>query len=146
MTENKLILSIIKSSISNGIISNPANMNYDYIFGKIEGGLFKVAGLEAGYIIDKQGGVYRFEGAAVSIGVGTPIALGTGVGILSDNSDIINGISGNSVGIGGSGLVGVSISKGTSEDSPVTVEIITETAAGTNISWRHTDYIGNIND
>lgn len=145
-TENKLILSIIKSSISNGIISNPANMNYDYIFGKIEGGLFKVAGLEAGYIIDKQGGVYRFEGAAVSIGVGTPIALGTGVGILSDNSDIINGISGNSVGIGGSGLVGVSISKGTSEDSPVTVEIITETAAGTNISWRHTDYIGNIND
>ena len=102
--------------------------------------------LEAGYIIDKKGGVYRFVGASMSIGVGSPISLGTGVGKLNDDKDLINGISGNSVGIGGSSLVGVSISKGVGSDSPITVEIVTETAAGTNVSWRYTEYIGNIND
>ena len=146
VTRNSMALEVIRSSVSAGIISDPATMKYDYTFGKIEGGAFKVAGLEAGYIIDKKGGVYRFVGASMSIVVGSPISLGTGVGKLNDDKDLINGISGNSVGIGGSSLVGVSISKGVGSDSPITVEIVTETAAGTNVSWRYTEYIGNIND
>ena len=143
---NRLSMEIIKSSVSAGIISDPATMKYDYTFGKIEGGVFKLAGLEAGYIIDKQGGVYKFVGTSISIGVGAPISLGTGVGKLSDDTDLINAISGNSVGIGGSSIVGVSISKGVGTDAPITVELVTETAAGTNVSWRYTEYIGNIHD
>ena len=38
-------------------------------------------------------------------------------------------------GIGGSSIVGVSISKGVGADAPITVELVTETAAGTNVSW-----------
>ena len=143
---NRLSMEIIKSSVSAGIISDPATMKYDYTFGKIEGGVFKLAGLEAGYIIDKQGGVYKFVGTSISLGVGAPISLGTGVGKLSDDTDLINAISGNSVGIGGSSIVGVSISKGVGADAPITVELVTETAAGTNVSWRYTEYIGNIHD
>ncbi len=143
---NRLSMEIIKSSVSAGIISDPATMKYDYTFGKIEGGVFKLAGLEAGYIIDKQGGVYKFIGTSISIGVGAPLSLGTGVGKLSDDTDLINAISGNSVGIGGSSIVGVSISKGVGADAPITVELVTETAAGTNVSWRYTEYIGNIHN
>ena len=110
-------------------------MKYDYTFVKIEGGVFKLAGLEAGYIIDKQGGVYKFVGTSILIGVGAPISLGTGVGKLSDDTDLINAISGNSVGIGGSSIVGVSISKGVGADAPITVKLVTETAAGTNAFW-----------
>ena len=33
-------------------------MKYDYTFGKIEGGVFKLAGLEAGYIIDRGGKMF----------------------------------------------------------------------------------------
>ena len=145
-SRNRLSMEIIKSSVSAGIISDPATMKYDYTFGKIEGGVFKLAGLEAGYIIDKQGGVYKFVGTSISIGVGAPISLGTGVGKLSDDTELINAISGNSVGIGGSSIVGVSISKGIGADAPITVELVTETAAGTNVSWRYTEYIGNIHD
>ena len=145
-SRNRLSMEIIKSSVSAGIISDPATMKYDYTFGKIEGSVFKLAGLEAGYIIDKQGGVYKFVGTSISIGVGAPISLGTGVGKLSDDTDLINAISGNSVGIGGSSIVGVSISKGIGADAPITVELVTETAAGTNVSWRYTEYIGNIHD
>ena len=47
-------------------------------------------------------------------------------------------------GIGGSSIVGVSISKGVGADAPITVELVTETAAGTNVSWRYTEYIGNV--
>ena len=47
-------------------------------------------------------------------------------------------------GIGGSSIVGVSISKGIGANAPISVEIVTETAAGTNISWRYTEYIGNV--
>ena len=49
-------------------------------------------------------------------------------------------------GIGGSSIVGVSISKGVGADAPITAELVTETAAGTNVSWRYTEYIGNIHD
>ena len=35
-------------------------------------------------------------------------------------------------GIGGSSIVGVSISKGVGADAPISVEIVIETAAGTN--------------
>ena len=37
--------------------------------------------------------------------------------------------------IGGSSIVGVSISKGVGADAPITVKLVTETAAGTNVSW-----------
>ena len=37
--------------------------------------------------------------------------------------------------IGGSSIVGVSISKGVGADAPITVELVTETTAGTNVSW-----------
>lgn len=37
--------------------------------------------------------------------------------------------------IGGSSIVGVSISKGVGADVPITVKLVTETAAGTNVSW-----------
>lgn len=50
------------------------------------------------------------------------------------------------VGIGGSSIVGVSISKGVGADAPITVELVTETAVGTNVSWRYTENIGNIHD
>ena len=30
--------------------------------------------------------------------------------------------------------------------TPITVELVTETAAGTNVSWRYTECIGNIHD
>lgn len=46
--------------------------------------------------------------------------------------------------IGGSSIVGVSNSKGVGADAPISVEIVTETAAGTNSSWRYTEYIGNV--
>ena len=50
-------------------------------------------------------------------------------------------------GIGGSSIVGgVSISKGVGADAPIIVELVTETVAGTNVSWRYTEYIGNIHD
>ena len=49
-------------------------------------------------------------------------------------------------GIGGSSIVGVSISKGVGADAPITVELVTETAVGTNVSWRYTENIGNIHD
>ena len=38
-------------------------------------------------------------------------------------------------GIGGSSIVGVSISKGVGADVPITVKLVMETAAGTNVSW-----------
>ena len=41
-------------------------------------------------------------------------------------------------------MIGVSISKGVSDDAPIAVEIVTEGAAGTSVSWRYTEYIGNI--
>ena len=144
---NRLSMEIIKSSVSAGIISDPATMKYDYTFGKIEGGVFKVAGLEAGYIIDREGNVYKFVGASLSAGFGAPVSGGIGVGTVTSNveTSLVDGISGNSVGMGGSSLVGVSISKGIGTDAPISVEIVTETAAGTNISWRYTEYVGNIN-
>ena len=37
--------------------------------------------------------------------------------------------------IGGSSIVGVSISKGVGADVPITVKLVTEAAAGTNVSW-----------
>ena len=37
--------------------------------------------------------------------------------------------------IGGSSIVGVSISKGVGADASITVKLVTETAAGTNVSW-----------
>lgn len=37
--------------------------------------------------------------------------------------------------IGGSSIVGVSISKGVGADAPITFKLVTETAAGTNVSW-----------
>lgn len=49
-------------------------------------------------------------------------------------------------GIGGSSIVGVSIPKGVGADAPITAELVTETAAGTNVSWRYTENIGNIHD
>ena len=143
---NRLSMEIIKSSVSAGIISDPATMKYDYTFGKIEGGVFKLAGLEAGYIIDREGNVYKFVGASLSAGFGAPVSGGIGVGTVTSNveTSLTDKISGNSVGIGGSSLVGVSISKGIGANAPISVEIVTETAAGTNISWRYTEYIGNV--
>ena len=145
-SRNRLSMEIIKSSVSAGIISDPATMKYDYTFGKIEGGVFKLAGLEAGYIIDREGNVYKFVGASLSAGFGAPVSGGIGVGTVTSNveTSLTDKISGSSVGIGGSSLVGVSISKGIGANAPISVEIVTETAAGTNISWRYTEYIGNV--
>ena len=36
---------------------------------------------------------------------------------------------------GGNSIVGVSISKGVGADVPITVKLVTKTAAGTNVSW-----------
>lgn len=143
---NRLSMEIIKSSVSAGIISDPTTMKYDYTFGKIEGGVFKLAGLEAGYIIDREGNVYKFVGVSLSAGFGAPVSGGIGVGTVTSNveTSLTDKISGSSVGIGGSSLVGVSISKGIGANAPISVEIVTETAAGTNISWRYTEYIGNV--
>lgn len=68
------------------------------------------------------------------LGLELPFLQEQGVGKLSDDTDLINAISGNSVGIGGSSIVGVSISKGVGADAPITVELATETATGTNVS------------
>ena len=145
LSENRLSLKIIKIGINSGMIPDPKTMKTDYCLGKIEGGVFKLAGAEAGYILDKMGNVYKFIGTSVSAGVGAPVSVGIGTGnIYGDRNDIIGSISGVSIGFGGSGVVGVSVSRGVAEESPITVELITDASAGTNISWRYTEYVGNI--
>lgn len=145
LSENRLSLKIIKIGINSGMIPDPKTMKTDYCLGKIEGGVFKLAGAEAGYILDKMGNVYKFIGTSVSAGVGAPVSVGIGTGnIYGDRNDIIGSISGVSIGFGGSGVVGVSVSRGVAEESPITVKLITDASAGTNISWRYTEYVGNI--
>ncbi|HJI28808.1 MAG TPA: hemagglutinin repeat-containing protein [Veillonellaceae bacterium] len=145
LSDNQLSLKIIKIGINSGMIPDPKTMKTDYCLGKIEGGVFKLAGAEAGYILDKMGNVYKFIGTSVSAGVGAPVSVGIGTGnIYGDRNDIIGSISGVSIGFGGSGVVGVSVSRGVAEESPITVELITDASAGTNISWRYTEYVGNI--
>ncbi|WP_110953624.1 two-partner secretion domain-containing protein [Anaerosinus massiliensis] len=144
---NNLYESVARTAIRIGVLPNPENMQNDYVYVELSGDLPFVGSLGGGYIMDKNGELYRFSEKGWSLGLPIPLVGAAGVGNVDTTwkdggGNIRDAIEGMSASGGGSSLVSANVSVAT--NGALTFEVGFETSAGVTFATRDAEWVGSI--
>ncbi len=144
---NNLYETIARTAIRLGLLPNPDNMENDYVYAELSGELPVVGSVGGGYIMDKDGNLYKFSEKGWSVGLPIPVVGAAGVGNVdttwkNGGGNIRDAIEGESFSGGACSVVSANASVAT--NGALTFEVGIQTSAGITMAVRSAEWVGNI--